>query len=141
MTGMPVRRVYLPLTRSALVALARDGELAAPLRGHAVTPQLPRGILADEEGAEYAAWQRAAKQAGKEAEPGTRRIVAAADVPGELVGELAAPDDPSAIEITQTLPLRRFVSFHVDEEPGGGDADLLWYDATELRDVLALASP
>ena len=39
------------------------------------------------------------------------------------------------------LERRRFVSFHVDEEPGATDvADLLWYDVTELDDVRALVA-
>jgi hypothetical protein len=41
--------------------------------------------------------------------------------------------------VSEPVPLRRVVAFHVDENAGDeGTSDLLWYDATELDEVLRL---
>ena len=41
--------------------------------------------------------------------------------------------------VSTAVPLAQVVSFHVDEEAGDqGMEDLLWYDATELDEVLRL---
>ena len=40
--------------------------------------------------------------------------------------------------MTEPVPLRRVVSFHVDERRRGRHEDLLWYDATELDEVTQL---
>ena len=43
-------------------------------------------------------------------------------------------DVPSRREVRGPVSLRRIVSLHVDEAPTD-DADLLWYDVTELEEV------
>lgn len=140
---MPLRRVYLSVTADQLTRLAGGGELGpAPLRGHAVTARLGRPrTAADSEELEHEAWLAAAEGAASAAASGSgqpaRRVIAAADIDGALVTESVA-GDVSAVEVLAPIPLRRVVSFHIDEEPGGDEADLLWFDVTELSDVLAL---
>ena len=139
---MPLTRVYLPLTPADLEALAGEGLVAVPLRAHAVTPAVGSpGLTTDVEELEHLAWVAATEEAGATAAPGTRRVVAAADVEAEAVSHPTAADVPSRVEVTEPLRRRQVVSFHVDEEPGAtGTADLLWYDVTELDDVRALAT-
>ena len=68
-----------------------------------------------------------------------RRVIGSADVDAATVVHPSRPDVASRVEISAPLARRRFVSFHVDEEPGATDvADLLWYDVTELAAVRAL---
>ena len=63
-----------------------------------------------------------------------------ADVEPALVEEVA-DGGATQIEVDAPVPLRRIVSFHVDEVPGGvDDADLLWFDVTEVEEVIALAT-
>lgn len=140
---MPLVRVYLPLDSAALDALRRSGEIGpAPVRGHAAAPAGTRpGIGNDDEEREYAAWSAAAADAAERAGDGERRVVASADVDTAVVQP--ATDGPmgdgqSGVEINAVVALPRIASFHVDEEPGGEVADLLWYDITELDDVITL---
>jgi hypothetical protein len=50
-----------------------------------------------------------------------------------------ARDGLGAVTVSTVVPLARVVSFHVDETAGDqGMDDLLWYDATELDEVLRL---
>ena len=43
------------------------------------------------------------------------------------------------MSVSHPVPLNRIVSLHVDETAGDqGMADLLWYDVTELDEVLRL---
>ncbi len=140
---MPLTRVYVPLTPADLGALAgAGGLLSPPVRAHAVTPAVGSpGLTTDEEELEHLAWVAAADEAGAGAAPGSRRVVAAADVEAEAVHVPTGPDVPSRVQVTEPLHRRQVVSFHVDEEPGGsGTADLLWYDVTELDEVRALAT-
>ncbi len=136
--GGPDRvRVYVPLAIADLDDLAVRGELGpAPLLVHAVTDdvrrRLPRG---DEEEREYAAlWDAVETASRRRAVPGDRRVVAAADV---AAGALR-PAGGSRVELAGPVPAGRVVSFHV-EEVGGGDADLLWYDVTELDELRRFA--
>ncbi|MDF3046344.1 MAG: hypothetical protein K0R30_2572 [Ornithinibacter sp.] len=140
---MPLTRVYLPLTPAHLAALAAGRSVGpVPLLAHAVTPALGKpGLVTDEEELEHAAWLAAADQAGSLSDGGRRRVVAAADVDASTVGHPTTPGEPSRVELSAPVDLRRIVSFHVDEEPGATDAaDLLWYDVTELAEVRALVS-
>ena len=141
---MPLTRVYLALTTTDLDSLASGGSVGpAPRRAHAVTPALGRpGLTTDEEELEHAAWIAAADEAHGSTRGGAvRRVIGSADVDAATVGFPTSPDVPSRVELSAPLDLRRFVSFHVDEEPGvTGVADLLWYDVTELADVRALVS-
>ena len=70
-------------------------------------------------------------------DPGSvKRVVAAADL--EATAVVISPARPgsarSLVGLQGPVPLRRIVSLHVDEEPGGDD-DLLWYDVTELEEL------
>lgn len=96
-----------------------------------------------------------------------RRLVLAADVPDGGARGLGGPGDdepPSAVELGAPVPLRAVVSAHCDEDGAedavraaaealpaaragdedaalvvdtAEDGDLLWYDAAELRDLVA----
>jgi len=141
---MPLTRVYLVLSTADLDALAGGGAVGpAPRSAHAVTAALGRpGLTTDEEELEHTAWLAAAEEAVASSGGGrTRRVIGSADVDAATVVHPTSPDVPSRVEISAPLERRRFVSFHVDEEPGATDvADLLWYDVTELDDVRALVS-
>ena len=142
---MPVARTYLPLSPTDLQALADDRELAAGAVGVAVGP-------GGGEEAEYAAWLAAAELAGDrvagamaggslaggDGQTGRdRRVIASADVDLARL-EPAVGVQPSAVTVSGSVPLKRIVSFHVDESVGSGIEDLLWFDVSELDEVLAL---
>jgi hypothetical protein len=139
---MPLVRVYLALTAANLTALAEGRPVGpAPLHAHAVTPAIGKpGLVTDEETLEHDAWAAAADEAIALSQRGTRRrVVAAADVDAATVVHPTSSDLPSRVELAAPVDLRRVVSFHVDEEPGGsGVMDLLWYDVTELGAVRVL---
>ncbi|PRY61263.1 hypothetical protein BCF74_10611 [Knoellia remsis] len=139
---MPLVRVYLPLDAAALTRLRDTGELSpTPLAGHAATSggARPGLVGADEEEREYAAWSAAADDARERAATGARRVIASADVDAAVVRR--GTEHESAVEVDSVVALPRIASFHIDEEPGGDVADLLWYDVTELDDVLAAVNP
>lgn len=135
---MPRRRVYVPISARGLRDLVRDRQLGpAPLLAHAAAADTSSAIL---EEAEHAAWLAAAAVARV---ADARRVIGSADVDAALVTPLDEGDPhrmggPTAVEVEAPIPLRHFVSFHVDEQRGGADTDLLWYDVTEIADVLAL---
>lgn len=135
---MPLVRVYLPLDAGALDTLRRTGEVGpAPVTGHTAVAPSPRpGLGNDDEEREYAAWSAAAADAAALAKRGKRRVVASADVDTAVVN--ATSEDGTAVELDSVVALPRIASFHIDEEPGGEVADLLWYDVTELDDVIGL---
>lgn len=135
---MPLVRVYLPLDPAALATLRQVGEVGpAPVAGHSALPASTRpGIGNDDEEREYAAWSAAAVDAAASAPEGGRRVIASADVDAAVVQRTA--DDGTAVELDSVVALPRIASFHVDEEPGGEVSDLLWYDVTELDDVVTL---
>lgn len=137
---MPRRRVYVPLTSTQLDALAAGREAGpAPVLGFVAPAGLAPSLV---EEAEHAAWLRAAQEATAFA-AGGRRVVGSADIDNALLEEVAqAPaGGPVHVEVGGPIALRRFVAFHIDEEPGGQDADLLWYDVTELAEVRDLLPP
>lgn len=138
---MPTRRVYLPVSPEALAALVSTGELGpTPLAANAVTSALGRpGLTVDEEELEHEAWAAAAEAASDLSVGGSRRrVIASADVDSANVLE-GAGSDPASVTLGAKVPLRRIVSFHVDEHAGGREVtDLLWYDVTELPDVARL---
>ncbi|MFW5474620.1 DUF6912 family protein [Knoellia sp. CPCC 206450] len=138
---MPLVRVYLPLDAGALDTLRRTGEVGpAPVTAHtAVAPSARPGLGSDDEEREYAAWSAAAADAAALVTRGERRVVASADVDAAVVN--ATSEDGTAVELDSVVALPRIASFHIDEEPGGEVADLLWYDVTELDDVIALVRP
>jgi hypothetical protein len=139
---MTQTRIYLPLTPSDVQALAERREVGpAPVAAYAVTRRLERSLpTADEEEWEYAALTEAVEAA--EAAQGTtvaKRVVAAADVDPAWVEDDATRDGLGAVRVTSPVPLRLVVSLHVDETAGDqGMEDLLWYDVTELDEVLRI---
>lgn len=137
---MSQTRIYLPLNASRLRDLVQGRALpGAPLAAFAVTGRLERSMpLSDEEEWEYAALCEALEAAsGLRERADAKRVVAAADVDPEWVTATSGADDAlSAVEVSETVPLRCIASFHIDELPGAeGAEDLLWYDATELDEV------
>ncbi|MEO7070108.1 MAG: hypothetical protein ABI131_06405 [Nostocoides sp.] len=135
---MTQTRIYLPLSPADVAALVGSGEVS-PSSAFAVTPALRSDLpTADEEEREYAAMGDAAASAAEAwgGAGGGKRVVAAADVDAAAV--LVSPARPgearSLVRVQGPVPLRRIVSLHIDEKPGG-DGDLLWYDVTELAEV------
>ena len=139
---MTQTRIYLPMTPDDVRRLAAEREVGpSPLPAYAVTQRLERSHAADalEEELEYAALTEAAERAARlQGSSVVKRVVAAADVDPAWVSGVE-DEGLAAVEITQPVPLRLVVSFHVDETAGDqGLEDLLWYDATELDEVLRL---
>jgi len=161
-------RVYLPTTLVALSAL-RDSEITPPIRAHAVTAELREWYAdGDAEELEYAAGDGAAHDslrllAADVAAP-RRRVVVAVDVPDAAVA--AGGPYHSSVTVSATLTREHVASVHVDGEEATADVaqavqalpaadagdddaqfavdqaaghELLWYDVSELDDVLALA--
>lgn len=135
MSGVPQTRVYLPLTADGLELLRAEKELAAPLAAYALVAAPTR--VRDREELEYAAWLAAAAAAQELVGADRRRVVASADVDAASIAPLS---QEYAAEISSPVLLRQVASFHLDEEPGGDDADLLWYDVTEIDEVARLAA-
>ena len=131
----PARRAAARARRHA----AALGGAARRLRRHrdGIERSLPIG---DEEEWEYAALCEAVAAAGELREKdGAKRVVAAADVDPDWVTGTAPATTWATVEVTEAIPLRNIVSFHIDEQPGAdGAEDLLWYDATELDEVTRL---
>lgn len=141
---MPLRRIYVPLDDASLEMLRTRREIGpAPVAAHSVTAaQRGGGPPTDDETLEYAALLGAATAAAGRRTSGGRRVIAAADVEAALVEEPADPaGSPTRVEVDAPVPIRRVVSFHIDDVPGGtDDGDLLWYDVTELDEVLRLGT-
>ena len=127
---MSLTRIYLPLNAVRLRELAESREVGPPpLAAHGVTD----GIRAADPTGDDEEWEYVALPAGER-----RRVVAAADVDESWV---AAADDgsvASAITVSESVPLQRIASFHVDESDVADDDELLWYDVTELTGLLDL---
>lgn len=162
-------RVYVPATLSTLPALLEHRELP-PSRGTAVTPALREWYRdGDDEELEYAALLRAARQSvdllADDVRAPRRRVVLAVDVPDGQVrpDDAVGPDDaddPAAVRIETTVPLRDVAAVHVDDEQSVPlvravlvepddemaqgdleDAELLWYATQEVADLLVPAPP
>lgn len=132
-------RIYLPIDLTAVRTLRDSGVLAAR-DGYAVTQWLERQHPGeDEEGLEYLALDEA-RQAALAAGRDRRLVIAAADVESAhlVVSPPAQGRSASRVTLREPVPLRRVVSFHLEETPAGSndDPDLLWYDVTELAEVL-----
>jgi hypothetical protein len=138
---MTQTRIYVPLDADGVRRLASDRELGGtPVEAFAVTERLERMLPSgDEEEWEYAALTEAFEDADRRRGTAqSKRVVLAADVDPTWVTSRAA-SSLAAVQLSQALPLSRIVSFHVDEAAGDdGMDDLLWYDVTELDEVLRL---
>ncbi len=140
-------RVYIPLTAMSVGELASLGTLPSPPEhAFAVTARLVSGLPeADDEEREYAAFvaaaQRAAVMAGPEDARRTRAVVAAADIPAQEVTDFSSGGTrpAAAVSLARPVTLRSVVSLHVGESIAA-DADLLWYDITEIDLVRTLLS-
>lgn len=127
---MPLARAYLPATLDDLDALAATRSLPVT-SGIAVAPGASEQV-------EHLAWVAAAERAAEVAGD-RRRVVVSADVDTAALAPTPAAE-PTAVTLVTSVPLKRVVSLHVDEAPGSGLGDLLWYDVTELDQVRALLS-
>lgn len=130
------RRVYVPLGWADLTALAK-GEDVASRAAFAVTERQPRDERTDDEELEFDALCDALDAADAlRAASGDRRLVVAADAGAEDRADAA----PSAVSLSDPLRRADVVSVHVEEHPGQGIGegydDLLWYDVTEIQDLL-----
>lgn len=134
---MSVVRVYLPARAADLDVLATERRIDVTGRiGYAVTPELiaatPR---ADQDEREHLAFAEAARAAFGLAGP-DRSLVVAGDVAEADVRQVG----DMTVELAGLLELRQVASFHLAEEPEDVDADLLWYDVTELASVRSLVA-
>ena len=139
---MTQTRIYVPLLPDAVRRLATERQIGpAPVAAFGVTERVeradPTGL---EEEWEYAALTEAAEAAALlQGTTVAKRVVAAADVDPGTVSPDGTRESPAAVTVSSPVALRQVVSFHVDEEAGDqGMEDLLWYDATELDEVLRL---
>ena len=131
-------RVYVATTIGGLRALRSNG-FSAPVAAHAVTAAL-REWYAEADAGEL---EYAASSAGADASllllvPGelARRVVVAAEVPDSWVRPANVPGDPSSVLVDSPVPLALVVSVHLDGADAVLDEELLWYDVTELDDLL-----
>lgn len=159
-------RVYLPVTASQLAAAWAEQEVRSPVHTVTaqIREWYVSGDLEELEYAamtEAAGWCLRLL-AGSADEP-PRRVVLAADVDDGVVGPWPQAPVRSAARLLEAVPWRRVVSIHVDEadaepavaaavdvweaaEDGDDDAsflvdeaqacDLLWFDVTEIEEVL-----
>ena len=121
-------RVYIPLDRRALEALARSGTVP-PGRGYAVTAALATvSGTDDDELLEYAALTLAASNSRV-----LPIVVVAADVTSVQSEDAASPGE---VVVGDPVPLSAVASFHVGDDA----AELAWYATQELDEVLAVTS-
>ncbi len=158
-------RVYLPSTLPALAATLDTSEFGSPpICAFAVTPALREWYATgDLEELEYTAMRAAARASLRllAADPVAprRRVVLAAEIPGETVCRGASHADRAAVLVGSAVPLDKVGSAHIDDlvaapdvhaaicalpaaDKGDGDAkflvdgaeghELLWYAASEL---------
>ena len=136
---MTQTRIYIPLNAAGVRRLASERQLGdSQVHAFAVTGRVERADpTGDEETWEYAALTEAVEAAGLLRPGHGKRVVAAADVDPTWVQE--SGDTAAAVLVQSAVPLSRVVSFHVDESADDeGMDDLLWYDATELEELLSL---
>jgi hypothetical protein len=130
----------IPLNAAGVRRLAAERQIGdSQLHAFAVTGRIERADpTGDEETWEYAALTEAVEAAGLLRPARGKRVVAAADVDPTWVQE-GGGDTAGAVLVQSAIPLSLVVSFHVDESADDeGMDDLLWYDATELEELLRL---
>lgn len=146
---MPVTRIYVPISATDLEQIVVTGSLSAtaqePRRAYAVTAALvAREPHEDAEGLEYVAFLSAVAGAGAaRTAPEHRRVVLAADA--DTAWFAPTSNGPiTEVALTDDVPRSRMASMHVDEDAGvagtTSDADLLWYDVTEIAEVRDLVA-
>lgn len=129
-------RVYLPLVISDLARVASSGTvpLRATVHGVTTSDRLHHPGV-DEEELEFDAMCAALDAADDlRSTKEERRVVVAADVPS--VDEA----DALTVRLAAEVPLSEVVSVHCEESagtaPGEGYDDLLWYDVSELDEIV-----
>lgn len=130
------RRVYLGLVESDLTDVAASTTVPAALAFAVTDAERAAQPDEDEEDLEFEAMCAALDAAGdRRRTKGERRVVASADVP------TAQDADRWSVVLPGAVALGDVVSFHVDEEAGAeagaGYDSLLWYDVTELPELVA----
>ncbi len=139
---MTQTRIYVPLTPDRVRRLVAERQIGpAPVAAFSVTERVERAEPAGaEEEWEYAALTEAVDAAAVlQGTTVAKRVVAAADLDPGSVSTDGGREGLGAVTVSTPVPLARIVSFHVDETAGDqGMEDLLWYDATELDEVLRL---
>ena len=128
-------RVYLAVLPCAPAALLRGEDLdPSAVAAHAVTAALRAALPdAEEEELEYEAlWEAAAECA-------QRVLVAAVDLPAAQVAWTGDELRPSAVRCAAPIRGDAVVSWHVALASDDADAELSWYDASELHEVARLA--
>lgn len=151
-------RLYLPATLDELTATTEGDALLAGRTAHAVTQALRAALPdEDEEGWEFAAHLAAADDSldllRSRPEAPALRLVVTVDVPDDAVDAGPQPGAmPSAVLLTRAATLAEVACVHVDEPTVAGDvraalsgdvaadervaeADLLWYDVSEIGDI------
>lgn len=151
-------RLYLPATLDELTATTEGDALLAGRTAHAVTQALRAALPdEDEEGWEFAAHLAAADDSldllRSRPEAPALRLVVTVDVPDDAVDVGPQPGAmPSAVLLTRAATLAEVACVHVDEPAVAGDvraalsgdvaadervaeADLLWYDVSEIGDI------
>ncbi|MBM6546902.1 hypothetical protein JNO54_12255 [Janibacter sp. YIM B02568] len=129
------RRVYLGLVESDLAEVARSTTVPAALAFGVTDAERTARPAEDEEDLEFEAMCEALDAAGsRRRTKSERRVVASADVPSAQDGQ------GWSVVLPGTVALEDVVSFHVEESEGTsageGYDDLLWYDVTELADLV-----
>lgn len=146
------RRVYLRVDRQGLEVLAAGDALpTAGQRAYAVTDLVRAAFPGqDEEELEYEAMCVAAESVpdGASGTAGPARVVVVAtDLPAAQVRDLMSPagaagpvaaQDAYAVELAGPLRRAEVVSVHAQDDARDPDAELLWYDVSELS---ALVEP
>jgi hypothetical protein len=129
-------RVYLPSTLPGVARALADGAVGpAPIVAYAVTPALREWYAdGDQEELEYAAMMAAARAslrllaaelaADPDARP--RRVVLAAEVPGDAVARepgvaSGAGDDRARVLVTAPVPADKIFSAHIDDRAAAAD--------------------
>lgn len=130
------RRVYLGLVESDLAEVAASTTVPAALAFGVTASERSAQPSEDEEDLEFEAMCAALDAAAsRRRTTGERRVVASADVP------TAEDGHGWSVVLPGTVALDDVVSFHVEESggtsAGEGYDDLLWYDVTELADLVA----
>lgn len=136
-------RVYLPLSKDDLEMLIESRSLPMVPAAFAVTAAVEREDPdGDEDTWEWRAMSDAAAAASAARVGDRPRVIASADLPTDAVGGLAVPPaqtptPASRVTVSGGLPLRSVACVHVDEDGAApSDADLMWFDVSELREVL-----
>ena len=136
---MTQTRIYVPLNPEGVRRLAAERSVGEPgMAAFAVTERVERAEpTGDEEDWEYAALTEAVEAAGELRREVGKRVVVAADVDPSWVSD--GGSTLASVRLASPISLSLVVAFHVDESAQDeGMDDLLWYDATELDEVLRL---